>query len=465
MSLTTVPRYDSEQLSERPGHAVVIGAGIAGLVVARVLSDAFTDVTVIDRDPLPDEPVTRRGVPQASQIHILWEGGRKTLEELFPGYSEELLAAGGVAIDGQREFYTYNQGNFLASGTEPFPLYAATRPLYEHLLRQRVAELEGVQLRGRCPFVDYVTDDAVTAVEGVRVRDRNGGEDELPADVVVDATGRTSRTPHWLDEHGYTPPPVEEVHIDLAYSATLIERPPDDHRMIGVLSEPPRTRGGAVLPVEDDRWLVNVHGMHGDHPPTDLEGTRAFAASLPVPVISDLLEEYPVVSAESSSYPFPSSRRYRYEDIEEFPDGLLVIGDAIASFNPVYGQGMTVAALEALTLHHALGLDERRHLALEFFDRSTAIVDTAWALAAGADAGYSQTRGDTPRGATVLNWYLNRLLGSAHTDGVLTDAFTRVISMQRPPSSLFHPRILWRVFRPGKREQDVGRQESGLETV
>lgn len=459
MTLATVPQYDSEQVATRRGHAVVVGAGIAGLVAARVLADAFDEVTVIDRDPLPDEPVARRGVPQARQIHILWEAGRATLEELVPGYTEELLAAGGVKIDGRRDFYMYSQGDFLAAGSKPFPLYAATRPLYEQVLRRSVSDLDGVELREQCQFYDYLTDDTATAITGVAVRDRDAEQDALSADLVVDATGRTSRTPRWLAEHGYTPPETEEVYIDLTYTVTYIERPTDDHRMIGILAEAPRTRGGAALPVEGDRWLVNLHGMHGDQPPTDASDSVDFAASLPSPVLAQLLEEHSRVSEEIDQYPFPSNQRHRYEDLDRFPEGLVVVGDAIASFNPIYGQGMSVAALEALVLHHTLTTGDREQVALRFFDRATAVIDTAWQLAIGSDFSFPQTQGERPRGTALFNWYLSRLFRKAHTDGVLTDVFTRVLSMQQPPGSLLRPGVVWRVLRPRWRDEQSRLQE------
>ncbi|TYL37849.1 oxidoreductase [Natronococcus pandeyae] len=344
----------------------------------------------------------------------------------------------------------YSQGEFLAATSTPFPLSAATRPLYEQVLRRRVADLEGVQLRGRCQCSTYLADDGSTTVHGVAIRDQSGEQEALVADLVVDATGRTSRTSTWLETHGYTPPATEELHVDLAYSATLIDRPADDRRMIGMLAEAPRTRGGAVLPVEGDRWLVNLHGIHGDHPPTTIEAAREFAASLPSPVFARFLDEYPQVSEEIHRYPFASNRRYHYADLDRFPDGLLVIGDAIASFNPIYGQGMSVAALEALMLHQTLATDDREDRALRFFDRADAVIDPAWMLATGADFSFPQTAGDRPRGTTLFNWYLDRLLRKAHTDSVLTDAFTRVLSMQHPPSSLLRPGVVWRVLRPGR---------------
>ncbi|WP_435174892.1 NAD(P)/FAD-dependent oxidoreductase [Halorussus sp. AFM4] len=447
MTLATVPRYDPGGLDGGGGRAVVVGASVAGLLAARVLADGFEEVTVVDRDPLVDEPTPRAGVPQARQPHVLWEAGRATIEDLFPGYSDDLVAAGGAVIDSRREFEQYSRGGFLAAGTEYLPVYSATRPLYELLLRRRVAALDGVRVRPGCRVTDYLADDAGAAVDGVAVRDGGAGRDELPADLVVDATGRTSRTPRWLDEHGYAPPPVDEVRIDVGYSSTFVERPEDDRRAIVAPAEAPRTRGGLVAPVEGGRWLVNVHGVHGDHPPADPDGVADFAASLPVPQPRRILDERPQVG-DVARYPFPSNRRRRYEDLDRFPAGLVVVGDAIASFNPIYGQGMSVAALEALALHRALAASDRQGLPLRFFDSVADIVDGAWAMAVGADFGFPQTRGPKSRGTRFFGWYLGRLLRAAHDDGALTDAFVRVLSMQEAPASLLRPGVAWRVLKP-----------------
>lgn len=426
---------------------MVVGGGIAGMVTARVLADGFDTVTIIERDPLPDEPVARRGVPQARQPHLLWESGRVTLEDLFPGYSEELLSEGGVVVDGRSDLSQYSQGDFLANGSRHFSLYLATRPVYEQLLRRYVFELDGVQIRPGCQFIDYLTDDTAAAVKGIELRNEDAQREELTADLVIDATGRTSRTAMWLGRHGYSSPPLDKVHIDLVYNATFVQRPADDYRMIGALAEAPRTRGGAVMPVEGGRWLINMHGMHGDHPPTDAKGFKEFAASLPIPDLKHLLDEYPLV-ADIDQYPFPANRRYHYENLGRFPEGIVVIGDAIASFNPIYGQGMSVAALEALLLHDVLATDDRENVARRFFDRSAEIIDIAWSMATGADFAFQETRGSKPRGTDFFNWYLNRLFRKSHTDGALTDAFVRVLMMERPPTSLLRPGIAWRVLKP-----------------
>lgn len=449
MTLATVPRYADRQKPGRGGHAVVVGASMAGLLAARVLADEFDEVTVIDRDSLPDEPVARRGVPQARHLHILLKAAQATLEDLFPGYGEELISAGGIVIDGARDVNFYTEGDFLADGPRRIPLYCATRPLYEQIVRRRVADLPGVHLRSNCQFNGYLVDEGATTVEGVVMTHQE--TEELAADLVVDATGRTSRTPAWLEQHGYRPPAVEEVNVDLAYSTVLVERPADDRRAFVVTASPPYTRGGAAHTVEGDRWLVTLFGLHGDHPPTDPEGFAAFAAGLPTSELKRLLDEHTQVSEEITHYPFPANRRYRYEQLERFPGGLVVVGDAIASFNPIYAQGMSVAALEALVLHHVFGAGGREDLARRFFERAAGITDVAWKMAVGADFQFPQTTGPKPRGTDVMNRYLSRLTRKAHTNGTLSEAFFRVLMMERSPNSLLRPDVVLRVLGPTRK--------------
>ncbi len=446
MTLSTVPRYDPDQPSQASGHAVVLGASMAGLLSARVLSDWFESVTVVDRDSLPNDPVPRDGVPQGRHVHVLQEAGRATIEDLFPGFGERLLSAGGLLIT-DHEIGTYAEGGFLANSSRRQSGYSATRPLYELLVRREVAALDGVSIRPDCQFVDYLVGDGATRVNGVVVKNSDT-EEELDADLVVDATGRTSRTPKLLAEYGYRSPPVDEVHVDMLYSTAFLERPPGDRRGVNVLPAPDRPRGSFAFPVEGDRWVVTLWGAHDDDPPTDPAGLAEYAGSLPVPHVQRLLEEQPLAVEEIAQFPFPSNRRRRYEALDRFPDGLVVIGDAIASFNPIYGQGMSIAALEALQLHHALANGGRENLALRFFDSVEVTVDLAWNMAVGSDHQFEGTEGPKPRGADLLNWYLFRLIRAAHTDPALADAFLRVQFMERPPTHLLRPGIVWRVFNP-----------------
>jgi 2-polyprenyl-6-methoxyphenol hydroxylase-like FAD-dependent oxidoreductase len=252
-----------------------------------------------------------------------------------------------------------------------------------------------------------------------------------------------------LDRHGYPSPPVDEVDIDLAYSTVVIERPVGDNRAFFVTPDPPRARGVGVFPAEHGTWLVSAFGMHGDHPPTDPEGFRDFVASLPGLDIGGLLDTQRWLSEEVAHYPLPSNRRVRYETLDRFPDDLVVIGDAVASFNPIYGQGMSVATLEALQLHHTLREGGTTDIGPRFFDRIESTVDVPWNTAVGGDFAFAQTTGPKPRGTDLFNRYIARLTRKAHTDGTLRDAFFRVFTLERQPESLFRPAVLWRVLRPG----------------
>lgn len=450
MTLASLDRYARGTVTSVGDRAVVLGGSVAGLCAARVLADAFDEVVVVERDSLVDEPTPHDGAPQTRHPHVLLEAGRATLEDLFPGFCEAVLSADGLVIDAASDMRYYEAGDFLADGPDRLPMFCASRPLFESVIRRRTAELDGVEIRDGCQFVTYRTDEdgGRANVTGAAIRDEGGNATELPADLVVDATGRTSRTPTWLEERGYAAPPVEEVDVDVTYSTIRVERPSDARYSYFVPPSPPRTRGGAAIPVEDDRWEVIVQGVHGDDTPTDPEPFFEFAESLPVPGIGELARNRSWTTDEIHHYPFPSSVRRRYERLERFPDGLVVTGDAIASFNPVYGQGMSVAALDALLLHHALVEGGLENLAVRFFERAGRIVDDVWKIAVGGDFAFPETTGPKPQGTDLFNRYVSRLVRQAHTDGALTDAFYRVFRLERSPTSLLRPGVAWRVLRP-----------------
>lgn len=447
MPLADLDRYDDSRVRSLGDRAVVVGASMAGLLAGRVLVDAFDEVTILDRDPLPPDFVAWRGVPQANHVHVMLDPGRQTLQDLFPDYCEALLAAGGLDIDTASDLRYHQRGDFLAEGPDRLPTFCASRPLFEALVRRQLAARDDVTLRGETQWTDYRFDQSARRVTGVAVRDADGDLEELAADLVVDATGRTSSTPDWLDRHGFAAPPEDEVTIDLAYSTVEVERPPDTQTAYLYAPSAPETRGGTAIPVEDDRWIVTVFGVHGDHPPTDLDGVRAFADTLPTDHLAAILDDQEWRTEDVAHYRFPSSRRRRYEDLDAFPDGLLVTGDAVASFNPIYGQGMSVAALDALALHHALagGLDD---LAPRFFDRVGAAVDVVWRMTVGSDFAFDATTGPKPRGTALYNRYVDRVVDTAQSNPHVSDQLARVFRLEQPPTSLLAPSVLWRVLAP-----------------
>ncbi|RZV08648.1 2-polyprenyl-6-methoxyphenol hydroxylase-like FAD-dependent oxidoreductase [Natrinema hispanicum] len=446
MTLANIARYDERRAPSIGQRAVVVGGSVAGLCAARVLRDSFAEVVVLERDEIPNTPVAREGAPQTSQPHAMLEAGRTTLEDFFPGFGNAIQSAGGLQLDMSKDFVWYEQGGAVAEATAELPALYASRPLFEHVIRERVREFDEVQLRGGCRVLGYEHDTETERVTGVRFRDENGQETTLEAPLVVDATGRQSRTPTWLEAHGYPVPDVDAVEIDVTYSTVRIDRPPAVRGGVLVAPEPHRPRGAAMLPIEDDQWEVILQGIHGEQAPADRETVLEWAETLPRDEIGRRLREQEWVSG-TSRYPFPSSIRRHYASLDRFPKGLVVTGDALASFNPIYGQGMSVATLDALALHHELeagfeGLGSR------FFRRTDEIIDEAWKIAVGKDFMFDETTGPKPFGTDLFNTYVARLLRRAHDDGNLTEAFFRVFRLERSATSLLRPSVVWRVLRP-----------------
>jgi 2-polyprenyl-6-methoxyphenol hydroxylase-like FAD-dependent oxidoreductase len=447
MTLATVSEYDPSAVPTRGDNAVVVGGSMAGLLAARVLTDGYDEVTILERDTMPDVSVARRGVPQANHVHAMLEPARVILNDLFPEYQEDLRADGGVILDAGTELTYYEQGDAIADTENELPMPCASRPLFESVARRHTFETAGLQIRSECHFLDYVANDAETAVTGVRFRNEDEKIEILDADVVVDATGRTSRTHHWLENHGYPTPPVDHVTVDLAYGTVTIERPVGETQAYLCAPDAPDTKGGTAIPVENGGLLVTLFGMHGDHPPTDKDSYIEFAGELASPELATLLKGREWISKDISRYPFPSSQWRHYERLDRFPGGLVVTGDAIASFNPIYGQGMSAAALDALQLHHTIA-DGADNIGLRFFERVESHIETIWRTAVGADFEFDETEGPKPLGADLFNQYVSWVIDTAHSNPTVSEEFARVLRLEKSPQTLLRPSIAARVLLP-----------------
>ncbi|MFD3590407.1 NAD(P)/FAD-dependent oxidoreductase [Streptomyces sp. NPDC058683] len=431
-------------------QAVVLGAGIAGLTAAGALSETFESVVVIERDQLPAEPENRRGIPQGRHVHGLLARGLGALEELFPGFEDDLVAAGGLRGDIQSEIHWHIDGHLLRPDPSGLIGVAASRPLIEFEVRQRVSKLPGVKFMDNCDIMNLVTTRDRARVTGVGVISRVDGSSAstIDADLVVDATGRGSRTPAWLKELGYPEPPEHRLDVNISYVTWYFNREPHHGDLpfgTSISAFPGSRRSGFLMALEGDRFLLTTGGIFGERPPDDPIGLAAFAASLPSTAFADFLATATVIDGPIKTR-YPATVRRHYEKMNSFPAGLLVVGDALCSFNPVYGQGMSVAALEALLLRDFVSADSR-NVANEFFKKAARLIETPWTIAAGSDMRYPESGVRAPLQNRVTNRYLARLYRVAADDAIVARAFLRVLNLLDSPDKLLAPRIAYRVAR------------------
>jgi 2-polyprenyl-6-methoxyphenol hydroxylase-like FAD-dependent oxidoreductase len=439
-------------MNENDGpRALVLGGGMAGLLAARVLSDSYPDVLIVDRDQLAGVTGPRRGVPHGRHAHALLARGQQILEELFPDLMDGLSAAGVPAGDLARDLRWYFNGQRLQPGSTGLLSVSATRPVLEAAIRERVAALPGVRFTEGTDILGLATA-SDTRVTGARLRYGDGTEETVTADLVIDATGRGSRTSAWLEEMGYARPEEDRVKIGLAYTTRhfrLRTDPYGSDLSINPVASPANPRGGFFPKLPGDKSMCSLTGILGDHPPRDSEGFLAFARSLPVPDIYDAIKDAEPLD-DAVTFGFPASVRKRYERLTRFPDGLLVIGDGVCSFNPVYGQGMTVAAIEAITLRKHLRAG-RRPAALEFFKDISRVIDAPWDISASADLSFPEVEGRRTLKVRIGNAYIAKLQAGATHDGELTAAFMRTAGLVDPPQALMRPSVILRVLRQSRK--------------
>ena len=445
-------------MGSRGSHAVVVGASMGGLLAARALSGPYHKVTVLDRDALPDDATPRRGVPQGRQLHFLLSRGAVILDAMFPGILDELEAAGVPVMRHFQEGSLNFGGRQFLMPDKPGdpPIYNPTRPFLEARVRARVAALPGVAvIAGReVSGLLHTTDRA--RVTGVRVRlGRDGSEHDLTADLVVDATGRGGRSPVWLGELGYAPAPEEKLAVDLVYATRLIRLPAGAlgrRQLIAVGAVPGRPRSVAACAVEGDRWILTPAGYAGHHPPADDAGFDAYVRSVVPPATAEVLLAGERLG-DVVTHRFPANLRRRYEKLDRFPAGYLVIGDAVCSFNPLYAQGMTVAAMEAEALRACLvrGKGSERGLAKRFFRAAAGAVDVGWDFATGADLALPEVAG--PRSVKVRAGiaYTAQVQAAATVDPEVSEVFGRVLAFVDPPTALLAPAFVNRVVRGARK--------------
>lgn len=461
-----------QDITETNDHAVVLGASLAGLATAAALAKRFDQVTIVERDALPLVGRHRTGVPQGRHAHLLLPAGLDGLAELLPGIVDDLRADGAHIIPGP-EFRFYLAGGRLRLDDDTLRICGATRPAIEAVVRDRVRALPGVRLVERRDVAGVVTTPDRTRVTGVRLRPRTDTtvDETMAADLVVDTMGRGSPSPRWLADLGYTAPDEERMRVGVHYSTRLFHRQPGDldgcrHVVAGIPSG--GRRGGLILAVEDDRWLVTLVGLLGERPPTDLEGFVEYAQTLSTNELHEVAAGATPIG-EGVTGVFHEYVRRRYDRLPHFPERYVVSGDAVCSLSPIYAQGMTVAIGEAQTLGQIVDQHGLDRVGRRFFHQTRNLVDTAWTLATGADLAHPEVDGPRPLSWRLVNAYIDRLLPVAHRDSLVANTFMNVNALIAPPSQVFHPRIVARVLHhpriPARPERVGSVREAGSGTT
>lgn len=451
-------------------HAVVIGAGISGLCSARVLADHFDRVTIVERDPLPKEPESRKGVPQSRYLHVMLAQGRRVLEKLFPGLDAEMDAAGAPQIEFGADTLIRFPPGWLPRFHSGVATRGITRGLLEWMIRQRVCANDRIRILEGAEVIDLAANADHTRVTGLHLH-LNGGDPSstvLSADLIVDASGRSSHAPGWLSMLGYPMADETIIKSHLGYASRMYRIPENFHhdwKLLGITFRHPDNRhAGSILPVEGNRWNVLLVGIARAYPPTDNAGFLEFIRTAVVPHIYEELKNAEALTP-AYGYRATENRFRHYERLTRWPDGFLALGDSVCVFNPYYGQGMTVGAMGALTLDQLLREDTSRDrigLSQRFQKELAKTNQIAWLMATGEDLRWPETEGGQP-GAKERAMYrfFDRVLLRATQDLVVARSFLKVMHMLTAPTTLMHPSILLRMLRPGGRNGGNGSNGHG----
>jgi 2-polyprenyl-6-methoxyphenol hydroxylase-like FAD-dependent oxidoreductase len=445
-------------------RAVVCGGSMAGLLTARVLSGHFDEVTVVERDVLAEgsrEP--RKGAPQGRQLHALLKKGEEIMRDLFPDLLPALAEAGAVTVDFGRDITWYHFGVWKKPFESGLLMTCLSRPLLEAEVRRRVFALPNVRLRDACDVLGLASSAGGARVTGVRVKARGGAgtEETLDAELVVDASGRGSKLPEWLEAMGCGRPEETAVKVQVGYASRLYKMPdPWKYPWKGmyILGAPPGSkRLGALFPREGGQLICVLAGFLGEHPPDDPEGYLEFARGLPVDDLHRVLLDLEP-AGDVAVYKFPANLRRHYDRLTRFPDGLAVVGDAMASFNPIYGQGMTTAGLDALELDACLRAQRRERgpgdltgLSRRYLAAAAKLTDGPWQMTTGEDFRHPEVEGQRPPLYGAMKWYLGQVHRAAAVDEQIYGYFLRAMHMLDGPEKLLSPRTALRVLRSARR--------------
>jgi 2-polyprenyl-6-methoxyphenol hydroxylase-like FAD-dependent oxidoreductase len=446
-------------------RAVVVGAGVSGLSAARALVDYFHEVVILDRDDLPDDSAPRPGVPQGKHPHGLLGAGLKALENLFPGFGNELVQAGAEPMEpGFDMLYEIPGQDVWPRIKLSWPTYAMSRPLIERTLRRQIERIGKIKVRGGCRVLNIASEARTLAATGIRYEGPDGNRKTLESDLILDGSGNGSLTVEFLKATDRRPPTETRIGVNMRYASAFFERVDIGNDYKGVFTfpdAPEQSRGGLILPAENKRYQVVLIGRGKDIPPVNGDEFMRYARTLPTPSVYNAIKNAKRLTG-ISPFAFVESRWRHFVRVPDFPNGLLPIGDAICRFNPVYGQGMTVALLEANLLFDLLGgLDgsQLATLAPTFLAKAETLMADPWAMSAIPDFVYPETTGERP-GDLEDRLNFQRALGRlAVRDAEVYELLTEIRHVLKPLSLLDDPSIVRRV------KEEIAKDSQGNQSL
>ncbi|MEW9668481.1 NAD(P)-binding protein [Ammoniphilus sp. 3BR4] len=440
-------------------HAVIIGSGIGGLCAAQVLSRYFEKVTVLEQGarPLGKEP--RKQVPQGYHLHVLLKRGEEALEQLFPGIGQAMLGNGSVLINGTRDLKWFHHGVWKKRFEGDLSILLQSRPFLEGHIRNQVEQNPHILIRYQTKALRPIFHASEKVIKGLQVQEEGSPvPTDLSAELVIDASGYGSRFQTWFIDQGYICP-VEKVTINLRYISQTYQLKPEKKRdwsVLMVYPSPPAEKAGAALSrTERNRYIVTLfdYDQDEDRPlPRNAKEFIEMTKKLSQDTIYQELQGSEPLS-DIQVYKVPYMIRYRYEKLQNFPKGFLFLGDTLCRFDPVFGQGMSVAAMEALALDQCLqkawkqGRGISSDLASRYFRKISKIIDPVWLMILIEDFRHRHVTGNKPMGLTFLQWYTKRIFQRSSQDTDIYNAFVYVMNLLRPANTLFHPSVIWKALR------------------
>lgn len=451
-------------------HAVVIGGSMAGMLTAQVLSGYFAKVTIIDRDHFPEEAEIRDGVPQARHLHVLLAKGLEIVERLFPGIEADMKANGATTQVWGRDTTMFMERGWMPAFESDMKTHGISRMVLEWLVRKRIRANPKITLTERTIVKRLTTTGDRQRVTGVEVQLKGETTTRIiEADLVADASGRSSNAPEWLTNLGYEQVKETVVNSFLGYASRWYKRPPTfpaDKKMITIQSLPPQyLSGGVIMEVENGECIVTLAGVNKNYPPTNEAGFLEFTRNLLSPAIYDIIRDAEPLS-KVFGYQRTENRIRHYERFSRWLDGFIVIGDAACAFNPIYGQGMTTGAMEAEALGTLLGEYRYREdtgMTKIFQKRLAKVIETPWLMATSEDLRYPATEGAAPNWRIrFVQQYIQRIIAIMPDYPEAADIFLHVMNLVKPPIELFRPSIFVKVIASVLRKKKIASKQTTI---